>query len=159
MQDEILLSPRRESPVEDMDPFSSPNEEKWDFVLVSDIHEMGSEKEIKRKKFLDELQKKGFTIKKIEDTKLFYGVRAPPHIFWKYQCFLTNSDSRQQNSSASQDIPVTTRIRVVHFILQNTVTSDLGKGMGIAGVMLSLDLQEESCPRILGTGIPAALPS
>ncbi|XP_005046559.1 PREDICTED: anoctamin-9 [Ficedula albicollis] len=127
MQDEILLSPRRESPVEDMDPFSSPNEEKWDFVLVSDIHEMGSEKEIKRKKFLDELQKKGFTIKKIEDTKLFYGVRAPPHIFWKYQCFLTNSDSRQQNSSASQDIPVTTRIRVVHFILQNTVTSDLEK--------------------------------
>lgn len=39
------------------------NEEKWDFVLVSDIHEMGSEKEIKRKKFLDELSKKGFTIK------------------------------------------------------------------------------------------------
>ncbi|NXD45161.1 ANO9 protein, partial [Copsychus sechellarum] len=103
------------------------NEEKWDFVLVSDIHEMGSEKEIKRKKFLDELHKKGFTIKKIEDTKLFYGVRAPLHIFQKYQCFLTNSDSRQQNSSASQDIPVTTRIRVVHFILQNTVTSDLEK--------------------------------
>lgn len=30
---------------------------------MSDIHEMGSEKEIKRKKFLDELNKKGFTIK------------------------------------------------------------------------------------------------
>ncbi|NXQ32384.1 ANO9 protein, partial [Alaudala cheleensis] len=103
------------------------NEEKWDFVLVSDIHEMGSEKEIKRKKFLDELSKKGFTIKKIEDTKLFYGVRAPQHIFWKYQCLLTNSDSRQQNCSAHQDIPATTRIRVVHFILQNTVTSDLEK--------------------------------
>ncbi|NWZ10542.1 ANO9 protein, partial [Agelaius phoeniceus] len=103
------------------------NEEKWDFVLVSDIHEMGSEKEIKRKKFLDELSKKGFTIKKIEDTKLFYGVRAPPHIFWKYQCLLTNPNSRQQNSSAYQDVPVTTRIRVVHFILQNTVTSDLEK--------------------------------
>ncbi|NWX35475.1 ANO9 protein, partial [Notiomystis cincta] len=98
------------------------NEEKWDFVLVSDIHEMGSEKEIKRKKFLDELSKKGFTIKKIEDTKLFYGVRAPQHIFWKYQRLL-----RQQNSSAYQDVPVTTRIRIVHFILQNTVTSDLEK--------------------------------
>lgn len=47
----------------------------------------------------------------------------------------------------------------MHFILQNTVTSDLGKGMGITGVMLNLDLQEESCPGILGTGIPAALPS
>lgn len=43
--------------------FCGQNEEKWDFVLVSDIHEMGSEKEIKRKKFLDELSKKGFTIK------------------------------------------------------------------------------------------------
>ncbi|NXU19117.1 ANO9 protein, partial [Pardalotus punctatus] len=103
------------------------NEEKWDFVLVSDIHEMGSEKEIKRKKFLDELSKKGFTIKKIEDTKLFYGVRAPQHIFRKYQCLLSNPDSRQQNSNAHDDVPVTTRIRIVHFILQNTVTSDLEK--------------------------------
>ncbi|XP_064281805.1 anoctamin-9 isoform X2 [Passer domesticus] len=127
MQDEILLTPCREFPAEDTDSFASPNEEKWDFVLVSDIHEMGSEKEIKRKKFLDELSKKGFTIKKIEDTKLFYGVRAPQHIFWKYQCLLTNPNSRQQNFSAYQDVPVTTRIRVVHFILQNTVTSDLEK--------------------------------
>lgn len=125
--DEILLTPWREFPFEDRDPFASPNAEKWDFVLVSDIHEMGSEKEIKRKKFLDELSKKGFTIKKIEDTKLFYGVRAPQHIFQKYQCLLRNPDSRQQNSSAHHDVPVTTRIRIVHFILQNTVTSDLEK--------------------------------
>ncbi|RLV97269.1 hypothetical protein DV515_00012006 [Chloebia gouldiae] len=157
MQDEILLTPCREFPAEDTDSFASPNEEKWDFVLVSDIHEMGSEKEIKRKKFLDELSKKGFTIKKIEDTKLFYGVRAPQHIFWKYQCLLMNPNSRQQNSIAYHDVPVTTRIRIVHFILQNTVTSDLGKGMGITGVMFNLDLQEESCPRILGIGIPEKL--
>ncbi|NWI59127.1 ANO9 protein, partial [Calyptomena viridis] len=103
------------------------NEEKWDFVLVSDIHAMGSEKEIKRKKFLDELSKKGFTIKKIEDTKLFYGVRAPQQIFRKYQCLLGKPDSKLQNHSAPQDIPVTTRIRIVHYILQNTVTSDFEK--------------------------------
>ncbi|NXR32532.1 ANO9 protein, partial [Zosterops hypoxanthus] len=103
--------------------------EEWDFVLVSDIHEMGSEKEIKRKNFLEELKRKGFRIKKIEDTKLFYGIRAPQQIFWKYQCLLANPDSRQQNSrtSAQQDVPETTRIWVVHFILQNTVTSDLEK--------------------------------
>ncbi|NXS35801.1 ANO9 protein, partial [Pomatostomus ruficeps] len=95
--------------------------EKWDFVLVSDIHEMGSEKEIKRKKFLDELSKKGFAIKKIEDTKLFYGVRGPQHIFQKYRCLLRNPDSPQQ------EVPLTTRIRIVHFILYNTVTSDLEK--------------------------------
>ncbi|NXB39486.1 ANO9 protein, partial [Eulacestoma nigropectus] len=103
------------------------NEEKWDFVLVSDIHEMGSEREIKRKKFLDELSKKGFTIKKIEDTKLFYGVRAPQHIFWKYQHLQRNANSRQQNSSSHEDIPETSRIRIVNFILRNTVTSDLEK--------------------------------
>ncbi|NXO13697.1 ANO9 protein, partial [Oriolus oriolus] len=103
------------------------NEEKWDFVLVSDIHEMGSEKEIKRKKFLDELSKKGFTIKKIEDTKLFYGVRAPQYIFWKYQHLQRKADSRQQNSSTHEDVEETTRIRIVNFILRNTVTPDLEK--------------------------------
>ncbi|NXE83707.1 ANO9 protein, partial [Cochlearius cochlearius] len=102
-------------------------EEKWDFVLVSDIHEAGSEKEIKRKKFLDELSKKGFTIKKIEDKKLFYGVRAPKQIFQKYQQLLRNPDSGWQTPDAHHDIPVTTRIRIVNFILQNTTTPDREK--------------------------------
>ncbi|KFP80809.1 Anoctamin-9, partial [Acanthisitta chloris] len=112
--------------------------EKWDFVLVSDIHEMGSEKEIKRKKFLDELNKKGFTIKKIEDEHLFYGVHAPQHIFRKYQCLLMNPDNRVQTPGGRQSIPATTRtvfnyifsllrIRIVHYILQNTVTPDFEK--------------------------------
>ncbi|KFP32538.1 Anoctamin-9, partial [Colius striatus] len=106
--------------------------EKWDYVLVSDIHEMGSEKEIKRKKFLDELSKKGFAIKKIEDKKLFYGVRAPEHIFRKYQWLLRNPDSRLQSQDMDGDIPVTTsfslpRIRIVYFILHNTPTPDLEK--------------------------------
>ncbi|KFP14865.1 Anoctamin-9, partial [Egretta garzetta] len=104
--------------------------EKWDFVLVSDIHEAGSEKEIKRKKFLDELSKKGFTIKKIEDKKLFYGVRAPKQIFQQYQQLLRSPDSGRQTPDAHHDIPVTTsfsllRIRLVNFILQNTKTPEL----------------------------------
>ncbi|KAM6204219.1 anoctamin-9 [Sarcoramphus papa] len=126
-ENEILLTPWSDFPVEDTGPFAPPDEEKWDFVLVSDIHEVGSEKEIKRKKFLDELSKKGFTIKKIEDKKLFYGVRAPKQIFRKYQWLLRNPDSRLQNSDVHHDIPVTTRIRIVNFILQNTVTPDLEK--------------------------------
>lgn len=125
MQEEILLTPWRSFPFEDSDPFALMDEEKWDFVLVSDIHQMGSDKEVKRKKFLDELSKKGFTIKKIEDKKLFYGVRAPKHFFRKYQWLLRNPDSRLQDLNAQQDIPVTTRIRIVNFILHNTVTPDL----------------------------------
>ncbi|XP_055579000.1 anoctamin-9 [Falco biarmicus] len=127
MQDEVLLTPWRDFPVEDTDPFAPQDEEKWDFVLVSDIHEVGSEKEIKRKKFLDELSKKGFAIKKIEDKKLFYGVRAPNQIFRKYQWLLRNSNSRPQNPDVHHDVPATTRIRIVNFILQNTVTPDLEK--------------------------------
>ncbi|NWW66106.1 ANO9 protein, partial [Ifrita kowaldi] len=103
------------------------NEEKWDFVLVSDIHEMGSEKEIKRKKFLDELSKKGFTIKKIEDTKLFYGVRAPNEIFQKYQRLRRKADGRQPISSNHEDVEDTTRIRIVSFIVRNTVTPNFEK--------------------------------
>ncbi|XP_054682934.1 anoctamin-9 [Grus americana] len=127
MQDEILLTPWRDFPGEDAEPRAPQVEEKWDFVLVSDIHEVGSEKEIKRKKFLDELSKKGFTIKKIEDKKLFYGVRAPKQIFQKYQRLQRNPDSRPQNPNNNHNIPVTTRIQIVNFILQNTVTPDLEK--------------------------------
>ena len=121
------MTPWRSFPFEDSDPFALMDEEKWDFVLVSDIHQMGSDKEVKRKKFLDELSKKGFAIKKIEDKKLFYGVRAPKHFFRKYQWLLRNPDSRLQDLNAQQDIPVTTRIRIVNFILHNTVTPDLEK--------------------------------
>ncbi|XP_061306869.1 anoctamin-9 [Pezoporus flaviventris] len=126
-QDEILLTPWRDFPVEDVESAPSLEEEKWDFVLVSDIHEVGSEREIKRKKFLDELSKKGFTIKKIEDQKLFYGVRAPKLLFRQYQWLLRNPDSRQQSPDGHHDVAVTTRIRIVNFILQNTVTPELEK--------------------------------
>nr|XP_013803713.1 PREDICTED: anoctamin-9 [Apteryx mantelli mantelli] len=124
-KDEILLTHLGEFP-DDLDP-SAPDEQEWDFVLVSDIHQTGSGKEIKRKKFLDELSKKGFTIKKIEERKLFYGVRAPKWIFRKYKWLLGNTDGRSQSPNAHNDVPVTTRIRIVNFILQNTVTSDLEK--------------------------------
>lgn len=50
------------------------------------------------------------------------------------------------------------RIRIVNFIVRHTVTPDFGKGTGITGVMLSLDLQEESY-HVVGTGISTALPS
>ncbi|PKU33966.1 hypothetical protein llap_15732 [Limosa lapponica baueri] len=89
--------------------FCGQDEERWDFVLVSDFHEVGSEKETKRRKFLDELSKKGFTIKKIEDEKLFHGVRAPKQIFRKYQWLLRNPDDPDSRPDAHHDVPVTTR--------------------------------------------------
>ncbi|NWT84261.1 ANO9 protein, partial [Lanius ludovicianus] len=102
------------------------NEEKWDFVLVSDIHDVDS-KNIRRRNFLDELSKKGFTIKEIKDRKLFYGVCAPNDIFQKYQCLRRMADSRQPSCSDHEDVEDTDRIRIVNFIVRNTVTPDSEK--------------------------------
>lgn len=43
--------------------FFDQNQVTWDFVLVCDNHKLGSEKAVKRKKFLEELEKKEFIIK------------------------------------------------------------------------------------------------
>ncbi|XP_025054379.1 anoctamin-9 isoform X2 [Alligator sinensis] len=59
-------------------------------------------------------------VPKIQDKKLFYGVRAPSRIFRKYQWLLRNPDRGSQNSSTQEDVLITTRIRIVNFILQNT---------------------------------------
>ncbi|KYO41593.1 anoctamin-9 isoform X1 [Alligator mississippiensis] len=119
MKDEIMLTPWREFPVEEFEVLV-PNQVTWDFVLVCDNHKLGSEKAVKRKKFLEELEKKEFIIKKIQDKKLFYGVWAPSRIFRKYQWLLRNPDRGSQNSSTQEDVLITTRIRIVNFILQNT---------------------------------------
>ncbi|CAM4584109.1 unnamed protein product [Caretta caretta] len=118
MSDEIQLTHWREH----LEPLV-PNQMKWDFVLVCDKLKPDSKKEAKRKKFLEELENKGFIIKKIEDKKLFYGVHAPSEIFQKYQFLLRNPDSGLQNHHTQEDVPITTRIHIVNFILQNTEIS------------------------------------
>ncbi|XP_039391595.1 anoctamin-9-like isoform X4 [Mauremys reevesii] len=96
---------------------------KWDFILVCDKHKSDREKDAKRKEFLDKLEEKGFIIEKIEDKKLFYGVHARSEIFRKYQCLLKNSDSGLQNHHTEENVPITTRIRIVNLILRNTKIS------------------------------------
>uniref|UniRef100_A0A8D0C4D9 Anoctamin n=1 Tax=Salvator merianae TaxID=96440 RepID=A0A8D0C4D9_SALMN len=126
MQDEIALMPL--SPLEDHETqISFPN--KWDFVLVCDDHSLHSEKDYKKKEFLEELHKKGFIIKMIKDKKLFYGIHAPSGIFRKYQWLMRNPDngsevSYSQQLDEQQEMPLTTtRIRIVSCILQNTEIS------------------------------------
>ncbi|XP_067396545.1 anoctamin-9 isoform X2 [Emydura macquarii macquarii] len=117
-----MLTPWRDDPIEQLEALV-PSSMKWDFILVCDKHKPGSEKDAKRKKFLEELEKKGFIIKNIEDKKLFYGVHAPSEIFRKYQCLLRNPDTELQNPHTRENVLITTRIRIVDFILQNTETS------------------------------------
>ncbi|KAM7165120.1 anoctamin-9 [Macrochelys suwanniensis] len=100
-----------------------PNQMKWDFVLVCDKHEPGSEKDAKRMEFLDTLKNKGFITKKIEDKKIFCGVYASSEIFQTYHGLLRNPDSWLQNPHTQENVPITTRICIVNFILQNTKIS------------------------------------
>ncbi|XP_034978691.2 anoctamin-9 isoform X2 [Zootoca vivipara] len=121
MQDEIALMPL--SPFEDHEALN-PFPTKWDFVLVCDDHSLNSEKDKKKKSFLDELHRKGFIIKMIKDEKLFYGVQAPSVMFRKYQWLLKNIDTDSEVISGvqqedSSEVISTTRIRIVSFILQN----------------------------------------
>ncbi|XP_030416614.1 anoctamin-9 isoform X4 [Gopherus evgoodei] len=122
MQDKIELRENCSGKSEETKPLV-PNQMKWDFILVCDKHESDSEKDAKRKEFLDKLENKGFTIEEIEDKKLFYGVHAPSEIFQKYQCLLKSSDSGLQNHHMEENVTITTRIRIVNFILQNTQIS------------------------------------
>ncbi|TFJ98978.1 Anoctamin-9 [Platysternon megacephalum] len=117
MQDKIELTENCSGKSEETKPLV-PNQMKWDFVLVCDKHKPGSKKDDKKREFLDKLKNKGFTIKEIEDKKLFYGVHAPSEIFRKYQCLLKNSDSELQNHHMEENVPI--RIRIVNFILKNT---------------------------------------
>ncbi|XP_044870852.1 anoctamin-9 isoform X2 [Mauremys mutica] len=112
LQDEIERSEKSSQKSEETKPLVP------DFILVCDKHESDV---AKREEFLNKLKKKNFTIKTrdIKDKKLFYGVRAPSEIFQNYQCPLKNSDSGLQNHQTKKYVPITTRIRIVNFILQN----------------------------------------
>ncbi|XP_061577650.1 anoctamin-9 [Cololabis saira] len=93
----------------------------YDYVLVAktvDDHEREVFK--KRKEYIDELKKKNFKVTKITDDDLvFYGIQAPKEIFEKYRYLLKVSDAC--NWSSDQNIvALSTRIRIVHFILNHT---------------------------------------
>nr|XP_020639849.1 anoctamin-9 isoform X1 [Pogona vitticeps] len=124
MQDEIALMPL--SSLEDCEPLIPQFPTKWDFVLVSDNHSPYSEKGQKKRRFLEELHRKGFIIKTIEDKKVFHGIHAPSGFFRKYQWLLSNPDNEPDVLCAPQlaEYPrahvSTTRIRIVSFILRNT---------------------------------------
>ncbi|XP_063294417.1 anoctamin-9 isoform X2 [Pelobates fuscus] len=104
-----------------LDPFEYM-EVKWDFVLVCNSSSLDSTEEEKRRKYMSELEKKCFKIKKVRDgEKIFYGVLAPKDIFRKYIRLLKNPDENSGlNHTNTDHVFHTTRIRIVHFILQKT---------------------------------------
>ncbi|XP_038621299.1 anoctamin-9 [Tachyglossus aculeatus] len=118
----ILFVPRREN----FQLMDLGTQEKFDFVLVSDLSKNSNKKDVKRRRFFDELSRKGFTIKKIEDqNKMFYGIRAGSGLFHQYQGLLKQPDCiPQPPGGLGDDVPETTRIRIVNFILTKMVVDE-----------------------------------
>ncbi|KAJ8002520.1 hypothetical protein DPEC_G00159760 [Dallia pectoralis] len=91
-----------------------------DYVLVA---KSGEDK--KRMKlqdaFINALKEKHLKITRIEDDSLvFYGIQAPKEVFDKYRYLLKVSDACNW-SEQQLTVPLSTRIRIVHYILSHVV--------------------------------------
>nr|XP_004653950.3 anoctamin-9 [Jaculus jaculus] len=115
---------RLQIPLMDMGACEAEASEQWDFVLVADRQTQKSLKQVQRQdQFLWQLRSKGFYFKKIEDQKqVFFGIRADNRIFDLYRTLLMESDGPGpgvEPARLTTTIPVTTRIRIVNFILNS----------------------------------------
>ncbi|XP_056244363.1 anoctamin-9 isoform X3 [Seriola aureovittata] len=93
----------------------------YDYVLVAKTSE-NQERVAFRKQteYIEELKKKNMRVTKIiDDDLIFYGIQAPKEIFEKYRYLLKVSDACNWSSDQSS-MPLSTRIRIVHFILNHT---------------------------------------
>ncbi|XP_028914904.1 anoctamin-9 isoform X2 [Ornithorhynchus anatinus] len=101
------------------------SQEKYDFVLVSDLSKTSDKKDVKRRKYFEELSRRGFTIKKIEDqNKMFYGIRAGNGLIHQYQALLKQPSRDPKTPGPGAGVPETTRIRIVNFILRKMVVEE-----------------------------------
>ncbi|XP_051917124.1 anoctamin-9 isoform X1 [Hippocampus zosterae] len=110
-------------------PLLQFNPLSFDYVLVAKTREHLDRESIKKQnEFIEELKKKNFKVTKIiDDNLVFFGMQAPVEIFEKYRYLLKVSDACNW-SSDQNNVPLSTRIRVVDFILNNTPISS-GEGL------------------------------
>ncbi|XP_067090569.1 anoctamin-9 [Osmerus mordax] len=96
----------------------------YDFILVAkEITDQENEAFKKQVAFIEALKRKNLKITKIiDDDIVFYGIQAPIEIFDKYRYLLKVSDACNWSCEQQDTIPLSTRIRIVHFILNNTCT-------------------------------------
>nr|XP_061812905.1 anoctamin-9-like [Nerophis lumbriciformis] len=125
------------------DPPPNYNPLTYDYVLVAKTREhLDRETLKKRNEYIEELKKKNFKITKlIDDDLVFFGVQAPLEIFEKYRYLLKVSDACNW-SSDQNNLPLSTRIRVVHFILNHT---PIESGEGLRELMKSKVFEARFC--------------
>ncbi|XP_076118970.1 anoctamin-9 [Alosa pseudoharengus] len=101
----------------------------YDYVLVANnVHDASSETFKKQVAFVNALKSKKLKISKIpDDEKVFYGIKAPKEIFEQYRYLLKVSDACNWSYEQQGCVPLSTRIRIVNFILHHTCISDTGE--------------------------------
>ncbi|GAA6072929.1 anoctamin-9 [Tachysurus ichikawai] len=102
----------------------------FDYVLVAQEMDKDTRKESSKKKlnFISALKEKNLQITKIaDDDKVFYGITAPKEIFETYRYLLKVSDACNWSSVQQGNIPQSTRIRIVEYILHHTCIECNGK--------------------------------
>lgn len=92
----------------------------YDYVLVAKTVDDPEKDTFKMQEaFIEKLKMKNLKITKIiDDTVVFYGIQAPNEVFEKYRYLLKVSDACNW-SEQQGNIPLSTRIRIVHFILSH----------------------------------------
>ncbi|XP_063053222.1 anoctamin-9 [Engraulis encrasicolus] len=98
----------------------------YDYVLVADhVEDLSSEVSRKQVAFINALKDKKLKIAKLFDNdKVFYGIKAPKEIFEKYRYLLKVSDACNWSYEQQGIVPLSTRIRIVNFILHHTCLYD-----------------------------------
>ncbi|XP_023651537.1 anoctamin-9-like [Paramormyrops kingsleyae] len=98
------------------------NPPSYDYVLVGkNIEDPNSEIRAKQKDFIAALKQKDIKVMEIVDEqKVFYGIRAPNEMFEKYRYLLKVSDACNWSCEQQREVILSTRIRIVHFILDHT---------------------------------------
>ncbi|XP_006877072.1 PREDICTED: anoctamin-9 [Chrysochloris asiatica] len=101
----------------------------WDYVLVANLNQ--NPKQCRRQQqFLEELQRKGFQYKEMQDQhKKYFGVRAKTELFLQYCRLLMEPEGPAPEALSLDEDPTldTTRIRIINTFIQNTRTEDREK--------------------------------
>ncbi|XP_077913652.1 anoctamin-9 isoform X3 [Halichoerus grypus] len=113
--------------------------EQWDYVLVADHRTQRNTRQAQQQQqFLEELKRKGFHYKMIEDhKKVFFGIRVDSRIFGLYCRLLTEPEgpATRVQPARPPSVPATTRIRIVNFVLNSkTAAGDTLEDLVKSGV-------------------------
>ncbi|XP_026149113.1 anoctamin-9 isoform X2 [Mastacembelus armatus] len=122
LEEDIELFDRQDSNSTEPLLHSTPTQRSFDYVLVAQkVDDEKDQKAQRQRAFIQQLEKKNISVTTLyHEDKVFYGLRAAREMFEDYQYLLKVSDSCNCCGETSGAVTQTTRIRIVHFILEQT---------------------------------------